>query len=175
MEKFGLLGRTLKHSYSKEIHNLLGDYAYDLYELEPNELGDFVKSKKLKAFNVTIPYKKDVMEYLDKIDESAQLIGAVNTVVERNGHGVDDGIEGDKHQQAQDDAVNEREDDITLFDFVKEVLDIFGQVSKRFQLHGFLLLPGLTLKRGLCFDSFFCMRHMIPSFKSKCLHPASWR
>ena len=85
MEKYGLIGRTLKHSYSKEIHNLLGDYPYDLYELEPEEVGEFVKSKKLKAFNVTIPYKKDVMPYLDEIDESARLIGAVNTVVNENG------------------------------------------------------------------------------------------
>lgn len=85
MQKFGLIGRTLKHSYSKIIHNLLGDYAYDLYEVEPNELEQFVKSKKLKAFNVTIPYKKDVMRYLDRIDQSASLIGAVNTVVNNNG------------------------------------------------------------------------------------------
>ena len=85
MEKFGLIGRTLKHSYSKTIHNLLGDYEYELYELEPNELADFVKSKKLKAFNVTIPYKKDVMPYLDRIDQSAKFIGSVNTIVNNNG------------------------------------------------------------------------------------------
>ncbi len=85
MEKFGLIGRTLKHSYSKIIHNLLGDYEYELYELEPEKVGDFVKNSGLKGFNVTIPYKKDVMPYLDRIDQSAKLIGAVNTVVNNNG------------------------------------------------------------------------------------------
>lgn len=85
MDKFGLIGRTLKHSYSKTIHNLLGEYEYELYELEPEKVGDFVRNSGLKGFNVTIPYKKDVMQYLDKIDKSALLIGAVNTVVERKG------------------------------------------------------------------------------------------
>lgn len=85
MEKFGLIGRTLKHSYSEKIHKLLADYEYKLYELEPDQLKSFVQSGKLKGFNVTIPYKKDVMEYLDEIDQSALLIGAVNTVVNQNG------------------------------------------------------------------------------------------
>ena len=85
MEKFGLIGRTLKHSYSEKIHKLLADYEYKLYELEPDQLKGFVQSGKLKGFNVTIPYKKDVMEYLDEIDHSALLIGAVNTVVNQNG------------------------------------------------------------------------------------------
>ena len=83
MEKFGLIGRTLKHSYSEKIHKLLADYEYKLYELEPDQLKSFVQSGKLKGFNVTIPYKKDVMEYLDEIDHSALLIGAVNTVCEQ--------------------------------------------------------------------------------------------
>ena len=85
MEKFGLIGRTLKHSYSEKIHAILAGYEYKLYELEPDQLKSFVKSGKLKGFNVTIPYKKDVMEYLDEIDDSARLIGAVNTVVNENG------------------------------------------------------------------------------------------
>ncbi|MBO5067691.1 MAG: hypothetical protein J6C62_04750, partial [Clostridia bacterium] len=85
MEKFGLIGRTLKHSYSKKIHALLGDYPYDLYELEPHELKSFVSSGNLSGFNVTIPYKKDIMPYLDVIDGDAKLIGAVNTVVKRDG------------------------------------------------------------------------------------------
>lgn len=84
-ERFALIGRTLKHSYSKIIHFELGSYPYDLVELEPNALKDFVQSKKYKGFNVTIPYKTDIIQYLDKIDESAQLIGAVNTVVNENG------------------------------------------------------------------------------------------
>ncbi len=85
MEKFGLIGKTLKHSYSKKIHSLLGEYPYDLYELEPQEVERFAKSGQLKGFNVTIPYKKDIMPYLDVIDDDALKIGAVNTVVNRNG------------------------------------------------------------------------------------------
>lgn len=83
--KFGLIGRTLKHSYSKLIHARLGDYPYDLIELEPNQLERFVKSHEYKGFNVTIPYKSDVMNYLDEIDPMARKIGAVNTVVNDNG------------------------------------------------------------------------------------------
>ena len=85
MEKFGLIGRTLKHSYSKKIHALLGDYPYDLYEIEPHELKSFVSCGNLSGFNVTIPYKKDIMPYLDVIDGDALKIGAVNTVVKRDG------------------------------------------------------------------------------------------
>ena len=63
--KFGLIGRTLKHSYSKTIHALLGGYSYDLVELEPQELETFVKKKEYDGFNVTIPYKSDIIKYLD--------------------------------------------------------------------------------------------------------------
>jgi len=84
-DRFGLIGRTLKHSYSEKIHSLLGDYEYKLYELEPSSLKDFVLLCDLKGFNVTIPYKKDVMQYLDVIDSKALLIGAVNTVVVKDG------------------------------------------------------------------------------------------
>ena len=82
--KFGLIGRTLKHSYSKTIHNLLGDYPYDLYELEPNELESFIDSG-ITGFNVTIPYKTEIIPLLDQIDDAAKEIGAVNTVVIRGG------------------------------------------------------------------------------------------
>ncbi len=85
MEKFGLIGRTLKHSYSKTIHGELGNYDYDLYEIEPENLKDFILSGKLKGYNVTIPYKKDIIPYLDVVDERALKIGAVNTVVEKDG------------------------------------------------------------------------------------------
>lgn len=84
-QKFGLIGKTLKHSYSKKIHALLGDYPYEMHEIAPEQVGDFVLNCRLNAFNVTIPYKKDVIPYLDEIDERALLIGAVNTVVKRDG------------------------------------------------------------------------------------------
>jgi shikimate dehydrogenase len=82
--KCGLLGKTLKHSYSKIIHNLLFSYEYNLYEREENEVKDFIFSD-IDAFNVTIPYKQTVMPYLDEIDKDALSIGAVNTVVKKGG------------------------------------------------------------------------------------------
>ena len=85
MQKFGLIGKTLKHSYSKTIHNLLGDYSYDLVELEEDKVKDFVLSKEYHGYNVTIPYKQTVIPYLDEVDKSALDIGAVNTVVNKNG------------------------------------------------------------------------------------------
>lgn len=84
IKKFGLIGKTLKHSYSKIIHSELGDYPYELYELEEEQLEGFIGSD-IDGFNVTIPYKKAVMKYLDVIDESAKRIGSVNTVIKRNG------------------------------------------------------------------------------------------
>ena len=85
MQKFALIGKTLKHSYSKKIHSMLGSYTYDLVELEPQELKSFVLKKEYKGFNITIPYKKDIIAFLDEIDERAKKIGAVNTVVCKNG------------------------------------------------------------------------------------------
>ncbi len=85
MQKFALIGKTLKHSYSKKIHSLLSSYNYDLVELESGELKDFVLKKEYKGFNVTIPYKKEIIALLDEVDERAKKIGAVNTVVCRDG------------------------------------------------------------------------------------------
>lgn len=84
-EKFALIGKTLKHSYSKKIHTLFNKYDYDLVELTEEQLEDFAVNGDYRCYNVTIPYKKDIMKYLDKIDESAQFIGSVNTVVNRGG------------------------------------------------------------------------------------------
>ncbi|MBQ8427203.1 MAG: shikimate dehydrogenase [Clostridia bacterium] len=83
-QKFALIGSSLKHSYSKIIHAKLGEYPYELVELEENQLKAFVDSE-VCGFNVTIPYKKKIIEYLDELDESALKIGAVNTVVKRDG------------------------------------------------------------------------------------------
>ncbi len=79
----GLIGEHLGHSFSKIIHEKIADYSYDLVELELNEVECFVKSKQLDAFNVTIPYKKTVIPFLDGISDEAKRIGAVNTVVRR--------------------------------------------------------------------------------------------
>lgn len=81
--KTGLIGRRLSHSFSPEIHSYLADYEYKLYEMEENEVGDFLKSCPLDALNVTIPYKKTVMPYLQHISETALKIGSVNTIVKK--------------------------------------------------------------------------------------------
>lgn len=81
----GLIGEHLGHSYSKRIHEALGGYAYELIEVSPQQLDALMKAKEFAALNVTIPYKQTVIPYLDELDERAQRIGAVNTVV--NNHG----------------------------------------------------------------------------------------
>lgn len=82
--EYGLIGKTLKHSFSKEIHEKLG-YEYTLTELLPDELDEFFRQKNFNGINVTIPYKESVIKYLDEIDENAQKIDACNTVVNING------------------------------------------------------------------------------------------
>ena len=83
--KCGLIGKKLGHSFSKPIHNAMADYPFELYELAPEEVGSFVTDGDLDAFCVTIPYKKDVMPFLDEISKEARDIGAVNVVVRRDG------------------------------------------------------------------------------------------
>ena len=83
--KCGLLGRKLGHSYSPQIHDSLGDYSYGLFEKEPGELADFLKQGDWDGINVTVPYKKDVIPYLDELTPVAARLGAVNTIVRRNG------------------------------------------------------------------------------------------
>lgn len=83
--EYGLIGEHLGHSFSKVIHNMLGDYSYELKELRPEEVPGFISSKCFRAINVTIPYKETVIPFLDVIDEPARLIGAVNTIVNRDG------------------------------------------------------------------------------------------
>lgn len=88
--KYGLIGEHLTHSYSCEIHAQIADYEYELHELRPDELGDFLKKREFCGINVTIPYKQAVMPYLDEISESAKRIGAVNTIVNRGGRLIGD-------------------------------------------------------------------------------------
>lgn len=84
--QYGLLGEHLTHSYSKQIHEALADYTYDLIPLSRKELDEFMTKKEFAAVNVTIPYKREVIPYLDFVDERAKKIGAVNTIVNRDGH-----------------------------------------------------------------------------------------
>lgn len=83
--EYGLIGETLKHSYSAEIHNLIGNYSYELREVPKEGLLDFMLKRDFKAINVTIPYKQAVIPFLDFIDPAAKELGAVNTVVNRDG------------------------------------------------------------------------------------------
>ena len=83
--KCGLLGRKLGHSYSPQIHARLGDYSYELFEKEPEDLENFLKNGDFSGINVTVPYKKAVIPYLDELSPLAQKLGAVNTVVRRGG------------------------------------------------------------------------------------------
>ncbi|MDF2608628.1 MAG: shikimate dehydrogenase [Lachnospiraceae bacterium] len=83
--EYGLIGEKLGHSYSKIIHEKIGGYHYVLSPLAKDNFDAFMKSRDFKGINVTIPYKKDVIPYLDEIDEIAAKIGAVNTIVNKNG------------------------------------------------------------------------------------------
>ncbi len=81
----GLLGRKLGHSYSPQIHARMADYPYVLFEKEPDELEAFLRKGDFTGINVTAPYKKDVIPYLDELTPIAKRLGAVNTIVRRNG------------------------------------------------------------------------------------------
>ena len=81
----GLVGKTLAHSYSKEIHEALGRYEYELFSLTAEEMERFVKSREFDGLNITIPYKKDVMPLCDEITDLASRIGAVNTLYKKDG------------------------------------------------------------------------------------------
>ena len=83
--KYGCIGEHLKHSFSKEIHNALTDYEYEIREIERDKLADFANERDFLAINVTIPYKELIMPHMYYIDEHAAQIGAVNTVVNRDG------------------------------------------------------------------------------------------
>lgn len=84
--RYGLIGEKLGHSYSKIIHEKLADYKYDLIPLTRDEFVSFMTTKDFTAINVTIPYKQEVIPYLDELHPLAGEIGAVNTVVNRGGH-----------------------------------------------------------------------------------------
>ena len=92
--KCGLLGRKLGHSYSPQIHSMLGTYTYTLFEKEPEEIEEFLKHGEFTGINVTIPYKKEVIPFLDDLSPVARKMGAVNTIVRREdgtlfGHNTD--------------------------------------------------------------------------------------
>ncbi len=85
MKKYGCIGKKLTHSFSKEIHSRLADYEYELIELKEEEIENFFTEKNFNAINVTIPYKQTVIPYLDLLSDVAKRIGAVNTIVNKDG------------------------------------------------------------------------------------------
>lgn len=87
-EKYGLIGKTLVHSYSKEIHEALGRYQYQLFSLAEDEMPDFINARDFRGLNVTIPYKKDVIPLCDEVTDLARGIGAVNTLFWKNASGA---------------------------------------------------------------------------------------
>lgn len=92
--KCGLLGQKLGHSYSPQIHSHLGNYSYQLFETEPDGLEDFLTNGDFTGLNVTIPYKKAVIPFLQELSPIAKRLGAVNTIVRRSdgtliGHNTD--------------------------------------------------------------------------------------
>jgi shikimate dehydrogenase len=83
MKHYGLLGEHLSHSFSPQIHALLGDYEYALYEKPPDEVADFLRAGDFDGLNVTIPYKKTVLPLCSQISENVLKVGSVNTIVRR--------------------------------------------------------------------------------------------
>ena len=75
--KYGVIGEHLKHSFSPEIHAQIGNYQYEIKEIEPNNLEAFIKGRDFLGINVTIPYKEKVIPMLDFVDPAALKIGAV--------------------------------------------------------------------------------------------------
>ncbi len=83
--QYGCIGEHLTHSFSREIHAQLQGYPYELKEIPMGQLAQFMTERDFRAINVTIPYKQDVIPYLKEVEQTASAIGAVNTVVKRNG------------------------------------------------------------------------------------------
>ena len=88
--KYGLIGEKLSHSFSKEIHEALTDYVYEIRELTPDEVAPFLAAREFEGINVTIPYKEKVIPHLDEISDAAKMIGAVNTVKKVDGRLIGD-------------------------------------------------------------------------------------
>jgi shikimate dehydrogenase len=82
---YGLIGEKLSHSFSKEIHESIADYKYELCEISRDNLADFLNKRKFSAINVTIPYKKEVIPYLDEVSTASKELQAVNCIVNKNG------------------------------------------------------------------------------------------
>ena len=83
--EYGLIGEKLSHSFSKTLHEKYLNTNYELVSLTKEELKEFLLKKEFKGINVTIPYKKEVIQYLDYVDPLVKKIGACNTIINENG------------------------------------------------------------------------------------------
>ena len=91
MIRCGLLGHRLSHSYSPIIHEVFGGYSYELFEVEPENLSGFMSRRDIHGFNITVPYKRDVIPFCNELSETARSVGSVNTILRR----ADDSLYGD--------------------------------------------------------------------------------
>ena len=81
MRKYGIIGKSLKHSHARQINALIGDYDYNMIEVsDEEELAAVLARREFSGFNVTSPYRNTVVRYLDELDASAERIGAVNLI-----------------------------------------------------------------------------------------------
>ncbi len=96
MKKYGLLGRRLLHSLSPEIHRELGNFSYELFQVEPEKLEEFISKKEFAGLSVVFPYKKEVVKYCDELTETAKKLNCVDTItVDENGRLIGDNCEYD--------------------------------------------------------------------------------
>ena len=77
----GLLGKKLGHSYSPAIHNMLASYDYALFEKQEDEIAAFLREESWSGLNVTIPYKRAVVPFMDCVSETVKKTGSINTIV----------------------------------------------------------------------------------------------
>ncbi len=85
MIEYGLLGETLGHSFSPQLHRAFGDYDYRLLPTQRDAVAQLLAQRQFRGLNVTMPYKQMVIPLCDEIDTRAAQIGAVNTIVNRGG------------------------------------------------------------------------------------------
>lgn len=96
MKKYGLLGRRLLHSLSPEIHRELGNFSYELFQVEPENLEEFILKKEFAGLSIVFPYKKEVVKYCDELTETARKLNCVDTItVDEKGRLVGDNCEYD--------------------------------------------------------------------------------
>lgn len=81
--EYGLIGEKLRHSYSQMIHARLADYRYELKEVAPEKLDEFIEARNFRGLNVTIPYKQAVMKHCAELSPEAVEVGSVNTLLVR--------------------------------------------------------------------------------------------